>query len=52
MVENVDSRLREKADPDEPPPVFGTWRRFYTIVLVNTIMVYLLLLVFSYFSAL
>jgi hypothetical protein len=52
MAENVDSRLREKADPEAPPPVFGTWKRFYIVVIVNTLVVYLLLLFFSYFAAL
>ena len=52
MVENVDSQLREKADPEAPPPVFRTWRRFYIVVIVNTLVVYLLLLSFSHFAAL
>jgi hypothetical protein len=42
---------RTKADPDEPPPVFGTWRRFYAVVIANTLVVYLLLFLFSYFSS-
>lgn len=52
MVENVDSRLREKADPEAPPPVFGTWKRFYMVVIINTLVTYLLLLLFSNFAAL
>jgi hypothetical protein len=43
--------LKEKADPDEPPPVLGTWRRFYWLVVINTLVVYLLLLAFSRYAA-
>lgn len=42
---------KTKADPDEPPPVFGTWNRFYAVVIANTLVVYLLLFLFSYFSS-
>ena len=52
MAENVDSQLRAKADPEAPPPVFGTWKRFYMIVIINTLVTYLLLLLFSNFAAL
>lgn len=51
MVEDADTPLREKADPDAPPPVFGTWKRFYTIVIINTLVTYLFLLLFSNLSA-
>ncbi len=44
-MENVP---RTKADPDEPPPVFGTWGRFYAVVIANTLVVYLLLFLFSH----
>jgi hypothetical protein len=42
--------LQQKADPEEAPPVFGTWRRFYIVVVVNTLLTYLLLLLFSYYT--
>jgi hypothetical protein len=35
---------------DPPPPIFGTWPRFYAVVVANTLLVYLLLLLFSRFS--
>jgi hypothetical protein len=35
---------------DPPPPVFGTWGRFYAVVVANTVFVYLLLLLFSRFA--
>jgi hypothetical protein len=41
---------RSKASPDEPPPVFGRWRRFYAVVIANTVLVYLLLYLFSYYA--
>lgn len=40
--------MKEGADP--PPPIFGTWPRFYTVVVLNTLLVYVLLLVFSAFA--
>ena len=42
---------KSKADPDELPPVFGTWGRFYAVVIANTLVVYLLLFLFSYFTS-
>ena len=41
---------RPKADPDELPPVLGTWGRFYAVVIANTLLVYRLLFLFSYFT--
>ena len=38
-----------KTDPDEPPPVFRTWGRFYAVVIANTLVVYLLLFLFSHY---
>ena len=35
---------------DPPPPVFGTWGRFYALVIANTLLVYLLLVVFSTYA--
>jgi hypothetical protein len=32
---------------DPPPPIFGTWSRFYAVVVVNTLVVYGLLLLFE-----
>ena len=40
-----------KADPDEPPPIAGTWRRLYAIVIANTVIVYLILYLFSRYAA-
>lgn len=39
-----------KASSDEPPPVFGTWWRFYAVVIANTVLVYLLLYLFSHYA--
>ncbi len=38
-----------KTEPAEPPPVFGTWGRFYAVVIANTLVVYLLLFLFSHY---
>jgi hypothetical protein len=35
---------------DGPPPIFGSWRRFYAVVIANTLLVYGLLLLFSAFA--
>ena len=37
-------------EPETPPPVFGTWRTFYAVVVGNTILVYLLLILFSAYA--
>ena len=37
-------------EPDSPPPILGTWRRFYAVVVLNTILVYALLVLFSRFA--
>jgi hypothetical protein len=37
-------------EPDAPPPLFGSWPRFYVIVVANTLLVYVLLLLFSAFA--
>jgi hypothetical protein len=37
-------------EPDSPPPVFGTWRRFYGVVVLNTLLVYALLVLFSRYA--
>ena len=37
----------ETPEPDPPPPYFGTWGRVYAIVVLNTILIYLLLVLFS-----
>lgn len=42
---------KSKADLDELPPVFGTWGRFYAVVIANTLVVYLLLFLFSFFTS-
>jgi hypothetical protein len=46
--EPVENLPGPKADPDEPPPVLGTWGRLYVAVIVNTLVVYLLLFLFSH----
>jgi hypothetical protein len=38
-------------ETDEPPPVLGSWKNFYVVVVVNTVIVFLLLWLFSYYSA-
>ena len=40
--------MGEETDP--PPPILGTWRRFYIVVVVNTLLVYALPLLFSVFA--
>jgi hypothetical protein len=35
---------------DSPPPILGTWRRFYAVVIANTLLVYFLLFLFSRFA--
>ncbi len=42
---------KSKAEPDERPPLFGTWGRFYAVVIANTLVVYLLLFLFSFFAS-
>jgi hypothetical protein len=37
-------------ETDSPPPILGTWRRFYAVTIANTLLVYLLLLLFSRFA--
>jgi hypothetical protein len=39
-----------ESKPDAPPPIFGTWVRFYVVVVANTLFVYLLLFLFSRIS--
>ncbi len=37
-------------EPDTPPPVLGTWGRFYAVVIANTLLAYLLLILFSAYA--
>ena len=37
-------------ETDAPPPILGNWGRFYFVVVVNTLLVYALLLLFSVFA--
>ena len=37
-------------EPDTPPPVFGSWGRFYGVVIASTLLVYLLLILFSAYA--
>ncbi len=39
-----------KEEPAPPPPILGTWRLLYLVVVVNTVLVYGLLLLFSAFA--
>ena len=41
---------KERDEPESPPPVFGTWGRFYAVVIANTLFVYLLLILFSAYA--
>ena len=40
----------DETSTDDPPPIFGTWSRFYGVVIVNTLFVYALLLLFSAYA--
>ena len=44
MVNQPDDEERDH------PPLFGTWKRFYVVVLANTLFVYLLLVLFSLYA--
>lgn len=37
-------------EPESPPPVFGTWKRFYGVVIANTLLIYILLILFSVYA--
>jgi len=37
-------------EPDLPPPIFKTWGRFYAVVIANTLVTYLLLVLFSAYA--
>jgi len=37
-------------ETDTKPPVFGTWGRFYAVVIANTLLTYLLLILFSIYA--
>ena len=39
-----------EGEADSRPPIFGTWRNFYAIVIANTLFVYLLLVLFSRYA--
>ncbi len=51
MAEETDSKPGGEMDSEEPPPIFGSWTRFYAVVIVNTVFVYLLLYLFSLYAA-
>ncbi len=51
MVVSSNHPHKATAPSEEPPPVLGTWRRFYTVVIVNTVLVYFLLYLFSRYAA-
>jgi hypothetical protein len=40
-------RPEDRVAGEEPPPVFGTWRRIYAAVLLNALLVMALVYVFS-----
>jgi hypothetical protein len=35
---------------DPPPPIFRTWTQFYAVVVANTLLVYVLLILFSRYA--
>ena len=37
-------------EPDLPPPIFETWNRFYAFVIANTLLVFVLLVLFSAYA--
>ena len=49
-MSKLDAKLGEDAIDDAPPPIFGTWARFYGVVIANTLLVYVLLLLFSAYA--
>lgn len=49
MSKSPQDRTQEP-ERDPPPPIFGTWGRFYAIVVANTLFVYLLLVLFSRYA--
>jgi hypothetical protein len=51
MAETIESKPDGQVNPEEPPPIFGSWTRFYVVVIVNTAVVYLLLYLFSLYAA-
>jgi hypothetical protein len=51
MAEAIDSKPGGEADSEESPPIFGSWTRFYVVVIINTVLVYLLLYLFSLYAA-
>ena len=44
--ENVKPELCEEG-VDAPPPILGTWSWFYAVIILNTLVVYFMLLLFS-----
>jgi hypothetical protein len=44
------SDLERAPEAESRPPIFGTWRGFYIVVVANTLLVYLLLLLFSRYA--
>lgn len=38
---------QDKSATDDPAPLLGSWRRWYVLVIVNTLLIYLALWLFS-----
>jgi hypothetical protein len=41
-----DHEAEAEADIEAPPPIFGTWKRLYALVLLNLVLLIALLYVF------
>jgi hypothetical protein len=37
-------------EPESPPPILGTWKRVYVVIVANTLVTYLLLILFSAYA--
>lgn len=51
MAEAINSKPVAESETEEPPPIFGSWKRFYVVVIINTVFIYLLLFLFSLYAA-
>jgi len=46
----MSKKLESDDSGESPPPVFGTWGRFYAVVVADTLFTYLLLILFSAYA--
>ena len=44
---NEPMQNRKKSEPDDPPPVGGSWRTLYAVVLLNLAVLVLLFYLFT-----